>query len=242
MTPGMRILYLEDDPFQRDLAKGWMEAAGHFVHCASDGPSAIRFIERSSYDIAVLDWEVPSPSGIEVLRWIRRRGLDMPVMFLTSHGSEHELVTALGTGADDYLTKPVRRLELLARVAALGRRAGIAADDVRVLDVPPYRLDLKTAAIWLRDERLKLKPREAQLAMLLFRKRGQVVSRAEMFETVWGTQARVVSRTIDTHISRLRKLLRLDGTHGWNLRAVYQRGYCLAEVTGERRRPWTPQT
>jgi len=237
----MRVLYLEDDCFQRELAKGWLEAAGHLVQCVGDGSQAIKSIERDSFDIAVLDWEVPSPSGFDVLRWIRRRGLGIPVMFLTSHAGEEELVRALGSGADDFLAKPVRRLEFLARVAALGRRSGAAPEEMRFLEVPPYRLDLKTAAVWIGDERLRLKPREAQLAILLFRKRGEVVSRAEMFETVWGTQAKLMSRTIDTHVSRVRKLLRLDGFHGWNLHAVYQRGYRLAEVTPERPRPWTPR-
>lgn len=200
----MRILYLEDDPFQREVAKKWMEREGHCVLCVSDGAAAIRSIERDSFDIAVLDWQVPSPSGFEVLRWIRQRGLATPVMFLTSHREEPRVVAALGGGADDYLPKPVRQLEFLARIAALGRRAGVAFEELGFLDVPPYRFDLKTAAIWLAGERLKLKPREAQLALLLFRKRGQAVSRAEMFETVWGTQARLLSRTIDTHVSRLR--------------------------------------
>jgi len=236
----MRILYLEDDAFQRELAQGWMEAAGHCVQSVADGSEAIRSVERDSFDVAVLDWEVPSPSGFDVLRWIRRRGLGIPVMFLTSHADEHAVVSALRGGADDYLAKPIRRLEFLARIAALARRAGLAPEELRFLEVDPYRLDLKTGAVWIGDERVKLKPREAQLALLLFRKRGEVVSRAEMFETVWGTQAQLVTRTIDTHMSRLRKLLRLDGSHGWNLQAVYQRGYRLAEAT-ERQRPWTPR-
>jgi len=131
----MRVLYLEDDCFQRELAKGWLEAAGHLVQCVGDGSQAIKSIERDSFDIAVLDWEVPSPSGFDVLRWIRRRGLGIPVMFLTSHAGEEELVRALGSGADDFLAKPVRRLEFLARVAALGRRS----EDPAVRDQMPAR-------------------------------------------------------------------------------------------------------
>ena len=237
----MRVLYLEDDPFQRELTKDWLEGAGHSVQCVGDGSQAIRSIERDSFDIAVLDWGVPSPSGFEVLRWIRGRGLGIPVMFLTSHAAEQELVSALRGGADDYLAKPVRRLELLARIAALGRRAGLAPEEARFLEIPPYRLDVRTAVIWMGDERLKLKPREAQLAILLFRKRGEVVSRAEIFETIWGTRAQLVTRTIDTHVSRVRKLLRLDGSQGWKLLAVYQRGYRLAEAMPERARPWSPR-
>ena len=236
----MRILYLEDDPFQRELAKGWLEAAGHSVQCAGDGAAAIRSIERDSFDLAVLDWQVPAPSGLHVLRWIRQRGLGMPVMFVTSHCDEVDAVTALGSGADDYVAKPVKRPEFLARIAALGRRAGVDREDGRALEVPPYRLDVKTAAIWVSGEPVRLKPREAQLALLLFRKRGEVISRNEIVETVWGKREQLASRTVDTHMSRVRKLLRLDGSLGWKLEAVYLRGYRLAEACDDRPRPWSP--
>ena len=236
----MRILYLEDDRFQRDLAKAWLEAAGHSVHCIGDGAAAIRCIERDSFDLAVLDWAVPPPSGFQVLQWIRRRGLGIPVIFVTSHCAEADVVTALSHGADDYLTKPLKRLEFLARIAALGRRAGVESENLCTLEVPPYRLDVKPAAVWLNNQRVRLKPREAQLALLLFRKRGEVISRNEIVETVWGMPAQLASRTVDTHMSRLRKLLRLDGSHGWKLEAVYLRGYRLAQAREDRRRPWSP--
>ena len=233
----MRILFLEDDAFQRDLATGWMESAGHSVRCTGDGATAIRWIERDTFDLAVLDWEVPSPSGLEVLRWIRKRGLDTPVMFITSHDAESDVVAALDCGADDYLAKPVRRLEFLARVAALARRAGLDAAP-RTLELPPYRIDMKGAAIWLGGQQVRLKPREVQVAVLLFRRRGDIVSRKEMQETVWGTRADLISRSLDTHVSRLRKLLKLDGSCGWKLETVYQRGYRLVEAVPARLRGW----
>src|SRR4051812_33079731 len=160
-----------------------MEAAGHTVHCTAEGAAAIRRIERESFDLAVLDWEVPAPSGLDVLRWIRKRGLGTPVLFLTAHESEKEAVYALDSGADDYIAKPVGRLELLARIAALARRAGVGIGPQNGIELAPYRVDPKTGAIWLAGERVNLKPREAQVAVLLFRKRGEIVSRAEMMET-----------------------------------------------------------
>jgi DNA-binding response OmpR family regulator len=222
----MRILYLEDEPVQRQLAMQWMQTDGHNVRAVEDGREAIQAIERDSFDIAVLDWEVPPPTGADVLRWIRSRGLYIPVMFVTSHGDEKDIVAILESGADDYLVKPARRHELVARLRALARRAGLLSQD-RVVEVGPYRVDITSRAVYLNGEAVSMRPRAVDLAVLLFRKLGQVVSRAEIRESVWGTTSDLETRTIDTHVSMVRKALKLDGSHGLKLQAVYQHGYRL---------------
>jgi DNA-binding response OmpR family regulator len=226
----LRILYLEDEPLQRELATRWLEADGCSVHAVESGGDAIRAVERETFDIVVLDWEVPPPSGVEVLRWIRARGRATPVVFVTSRDTEEDIVTILGVGADDYFAKPLRRGEFLARMRALARRAGLGPADSATIELGPYRIDVARRAIWVEGEPVQLKPRATDLAILFFRKRGQVVSRAEIYESVWGRREKVDTRTADVHVSTVRKALRLDGSLGWRLSSVYQHGYRLEEL------------
>jgi DNA-binding response OmpR family regulator len=134
----------------------------------------------------------------------------------------------LRLGADDYLVKPLRRAEFLARVESLCRRASRFEAAFVTLDMPPYRVDFAANSISLGHRSIELRPRLMAIAMLLFQKHGQVVSRAEIYEKVWGTDFSVQTRTIDTHISQLRKALQLDGSHGLRLESIYQHGYRLS--------------
>ena len=222
----MRILHLDDDRLQLDLVRAWLEPAGHTVTSCSTGKDALKSVERETFDMAVLDWMVPDVSGEEVLRWIRARHRAMPVIFATSNDGEPEVAHILSIGADDYLVKPLRRLEFLARVGALARRA--AADLVdEAIEEPPYALDLRRRTVHLAGREVEVSPRMFDLAVLLFRRRGELVSRAHIYEHVWGRREDVQTRTVDTHVSRLRGALELDGRHGWRLASVYQLGYRL---------------
>ena len=224
----MRILLLEDDPLQLELAQSWLEGNGHSVTATSSGDAALKALERDSFDLAIFDWMVPGLSGQELLRWVRKRQKRLPVMFATARDDELEVATVLNLGADDYVVKPLRRLEFLARVDALGRRAGLLganADDP--FDIGPYHVDPRRRAISLAGRAIKMTPRMAEVALLLFRKRGELVSRAELYEQVWGQREALDSRTVDTHVSRLRQALELDGRHGWRLSSVYHHGYRL---------------
>lgn len=229
----MRILLLEDEPVQRSIATEWIRSGGHDVKAVEDGESAIRAVERDTFDLAVIDWEVPAPSGVEVLQWIRSRGLAIPVIFLTSHGDETEVAAILHSGADDYIVKPARRNVLLARIVAVGRRAGVDGGDA-IIEAGAYRIDTVNRTVALNGEPVAMSPREAEVAALLFRKRGRLVSRTEMYETLWGRRDEIDTRTVDTHVSRVRKRLTLDGTYGYRLRAVYQHGYRLEEPQDQR--------
>ena len=224
----MRILLLEDDPLQLELAQSWLEGNGHSVTATSSGDAALKALERDSFDLAIFDWMVPGLSGQELLRWVRKRQKRLPVMFATARDDELEVATVLNLGADDYVVKPLRRLEFLARVDALGRRAGLVGADVdEPFDCGPYHVDPRRRAISLGGRAIKMTPRMAEVALLLFRKRGELVSRMQLYEQVWGQREALDSRTVDTHVSRLRQALELDGRHGWRLSSVYHHGYRL---------------
>jgi DNA-binding response OmpR family regulator len=226
----MKILHLDDDRFLLDLARGWLEEAGHHVTSCEAGAEAIRAIQKERFELAILDWRIPDVAGDEVLRWIRSNQPRMPVIFATSLDEEEEVARILDMGADDYLVKPLRRVEFLARVAAVGRRAGI--DGQAAIEVPPYVVDARGRAITLSGHPVKLSPRLFDLAHLLFARRGELVTRAQIYLQVWGHPETAESRTVDTHMSRLRQVLELDGRHGWKLASVYQQGYRLEPTQG----------
>jgi len=147
------------------------------------------------------------------------------VIFLTASGEESDIIEGLAAGADDYVVKPPKQGELLARVAAVLRRRGGDTEAGDVLELPPYRIDAKRRVISVNGEPVELTQREYELACYLFRRQGRIVSRDALLENVWNLASDVSTRTVDTHISRLRKKLGLSGENGWRLTAVYQHGY-----------------
>lgn len=228
----MRIALLEDDADQAQLIGAWLAEAGHQCHHADDGKGFLRTALRDSFDMLILDWVVPDMPGIEVLRRYRESEQGYtPVLFVTAKDREQDIVEALEAGADDYMTKPVRALELSARVRALGRRArgGRKADELP--DTAPYEIDTVRETIRLEDETVELTHREYELAVFLFQKAGRVVSRDHILEAIWGMHGQQLNtRTVDTHVSRLRKKLRIGEQTGWKLSAIYQHGYRLEKL------------
>ena len=184
-------------------------------------------MRRDSFDLYVLDWIVPELSGIEVLHKLRDEMNDnTPVIVATVKDKEQSIVRALEAGADDYLVKPARRAEMLARVAAILRRAGTGISQENDFDIKPYVLDINKQIATLYGKEIKLTNREFGLAVLLFRNSGKLLSRGHILEAIWGIDSSNVStRTIDTHVSRLRKKLKLNESTGWKLTSVYQHGY-----------------
>jgi two-component system, OmpR family, response regulator RegX3 len=227
----MRIALLEDDRDQIALLRGWLEGAGHSLHAYERGRDFLRDIARESFDVFLLDWMIPDKSGTEVLAWIRANLKErVPVLFVTSRDSEEDIVEVLQSGADDYLVKPLRKMELLARIDAVVRRARPGGAEEEVAEYGHYRVDLTRRAITRSGEPIELTQKDFDLALFLFRNQGRLLSRGHIFEAVWGQSTEINTRTIDTHVSRLRTRLGLMPENGWRLGAVYQHGYRLEHL------------
>ena len=229
----MRIAILEDDADQAELTKLWLMDADHTVDCYGDAAGFLRAVRRDSFDLYVLDWMLPDLSGIEVLEKLRNSMDDYtPVVIVTAKDEEQSIVRGLEAGADDYLVKPVRHAELVARVAAVLRRVSGNKPEEEALDVKPYTLNLANNTIGLGGDKISLTNREFELALFFFRNAGKMVSRNHMLESIWGIENKSVStRTVDTHVSRLRKKLKLNEDNGWVLSSIYQHGYRLERAS-----------
>ena len=234
----MRIAILEDDPSQADLIRVWLVGAGHACHIYGRGREFTRAMMRESFDLLVLDWELPDQfHGDQVLAWVRANIRDhIPVLFTTARDTEQDIVQALKAGADDYLIKPLRRGEVLARVEALGRRARPQIRAEEKLRAGDLEIDIDRRVILRLGEPVELTQKDFDLAVFLFRNIGNLVSSGHILESVWGRSPDINTRTVDTHVSRLRTKLRLVPENGWRLAAVYQHGYRLEPV---RDRPGT---
>ena len=226
----MRIALLEDDRDQILLLRGWLEGAGHSVHAYERGGDFLREVARESFDVFLLDWMIPDKSGMEVLDWVRANLKEsVPVLFVTARDAEEDIVSVLQAGADDYMVKPLRKAELIARINAVARRTRPAAHDA-VTEYGEYRIDTVRRSISRRGEEIDLTHKDFDLAVFLFRNLGRLLSRGHIFEAVWGQSAEINTRTIDTHVSRLRTRLSLTPENGWRLVAVYQHGYRLERL------------
>jgi DNA-binding response OmpR family regulator len=233
-TPGApRIAVLEDDPSQAKLVQHWIASQGYACRVFDRGHDILQALLRETYDLAVLDWRVPDLSGEEVLRALRKsRKEPLPVLFTTGRNREEDIVHALKIGADDYLTKPLRRLEFLARVEALLRRFhGPERETEQPVEAGPFRIDPHGRTLHKDEVLIELTQKEFEMALLLFRSVGRLLSRSYLLDTVWGISADVSTRTVDTHASQLRTKLGLYPEHGWRLSAVYQHGYRLERIS-----------
>lgn len=229
----MRIVILEDDRDQADLLQAWLEESDHQVTVYGDGTAFIRGYKQDSYDLVLLDWMVPNATGIEVLRHLRNH-LDnlVPVVFITQRDAEEDIVMALEAGADDYMAKPVRQLETMARVNAIARRVGFGdANTADVYEHDPYKIDTKLREVSINNEVIEMTQKEYELTLFLFKNIGRVISRGHLLEMVWGTSSQLNTRTVDTHVSRLRSKLAMDQQDNWQLTSVYRHGYRLENNT-----------
>jgi two-component system response regulator RegX3 len=223
----MRIALLEDDRDQAALVEMWLADASFDIASYPTGEAFLGAIRQERYDLYILDWLLPGVTGLDVLRSLRGGARDStPVLFVTQFDAEEKVVEALEAGADDYVAKPVTRAVLLARVRALLRRAG---------DQPPaeptvgvYRIDAAARCVHVRDNAVQLTEREFELARYLFARVGRVVTRDELLREVWRVNAEgLETRTIDTHVSKLRRKLDLNAEHGLRLQSIYNHGYRL---------------
>lgn len=222
-----RILVVEDSA---DIALGLknnLEIEGYDVALAFDGPAGLAAARGDRFDLIVLDLILPGMDGLRLLRTLREGGDHTPVVILTARGQEEDKVRGLRLGADDYITKPFGVLELLARVEAVLRRLRPRPATGPVERFGPIEVDPGTRTVRHAEGEIALTPKEFDLLAALLDARGTVVPRSTLMERVWGYQADVLSRTLDTHVAELRrKLEEVPGAAGWIL-TVRKVGYRL---------------
>ncbi|MFC4622355.1 response regulator transcription factor [Comamonas nitrativorans] len=223
----MRIAILEDDPQQLQMMEQVVLGMGHTCQGYPTGAQLVKELRRESFDLLVLDWELPDTSGPEVAAWTRQElGSELPIIIVTLRSEEADIVQGLQSGADDFMTKPLRVAEFKARLQALLRRAHPASTE-EVQQFGPYRFDRSSLSVQFGAATVSLTHREFALGLLLFQNPGRLMSRDYLREAVWGQNAEVLSRTLDTHISRLRQQLQLRPGSQYAIMAVYGLGYRL---------------
>lgn len=228
----MRIALLEDDPDQAALVRTWLEEAGHLVSHLPDGKAFLKHVARESYDLFLLDWNTPTLNGDAVLDWVRANiQAPVPVMFMTARTGEEDIVVALQKGADDYLTKPLRKGEMLARVHALERRSRKEYQQKEVLEVDDIRIDVAHRRVSRGEQVVEMTLKEFDLTLFLFRHLGQLLSRGHILESIWGRNPDLNTRTVDTHVSRIRNKLGLNTEGPLRLSSVYFYGYRLERLS-----------
>jgi DNA-binding response OmpR family regulator len=222
----LRIALLEDDSSQAELVSHWLRTAGmECVHYAT-GTAFRAGILRDDPGLILIDWILPDDDGLAVLKWLRSTPqVVAPIMFVTSRAEEASLVQALEHGADDYLVKPLRQGETLARINALLRRSRARPAGAVVLG--EVQIDVNGRRAQVGPTAVDLTERETLLAAYLLRNHGRLLTRQQMLEEVWQGSVDPGSRTVDTHISRLRSKLRLTPENGFSLITVYHKGYRL---------------
>ena len=226
-TQKPRVLVVEDDPALAVMLRYNLEKLGYQVDEAADGQEALLRITEAAPDIVLLDWMLPSLSGLEVCRQIRRRPQtrDMPVIMLTARMEEQDSIRGLNTGADDYITKPFSIDALSARMRALLRRAHPAPTE-RALRFHDIALDPGEHRVQRNGRAVHVGPTEYRLLEFLLRHPRRVFSREDLLNAVWGADIHVEARTVDVHIRRLRKALNGPGEADL-VRTVRSAGYAL---------------
>ena len=223
----MHIGILEDDPSQQELYKLWFGTAQHSCACYGSAADFIAAVRKEKFDLLLLDWMLPESSGEAVLKWVRQNiGWDLPVIFITARDNEVDIVTALRNGADDYVVKPPKYLELLARIESLSRRSRAPA----VIDLGHYAINQDQRTITVDGKPVELTQKEYELACYMLLHPGKLLSRVHLLEKLWGLNADVDTRTVDTHVSRIRRKLGIGPERGWQIVPVYGYGYRIERL------------
>ena len=227
-----RILIVEDEPGLRLALKDELEFEGFDVDLAGDGLAGCTAILTGRFDLVLLDVMLPGRNGFQVCEDVRARGIRTPIVLITARDQEADKIRGLGLGADDYVTKPLSLAEVVARIRAVLRRSAPApASDV--LEAPPIKVDLRRHSAYKDARELQLTQTEFRILALLVRRAGEVVSRDEFLQQVWGDDVYVTHRTVDTHVAALRKKIEDDVDHPACILSVRNVGYRLhGNLTG----------
>ena len=228
-----RILLVEDDEAMAVALQDGFRYEGHEVTRAADGEEGLRLAEEQPPQILILDVMLPKMTGLEVCKRLRAKGSKLPIIMLTARGQEIDKVLGLKLGADDYVTKPFSFMELMARVEAVLRRsdpnaAGAAGEDA-IYQLGDVLVDVARHEASKNGEPLALTPKEFRLLGFFIEHVGKVVSREDLLDAVWGYDTIPFTRTVDTHIAKLRKKIEDDPSDPRHLVTVHRLGYKLVE-------------
>ncbi len=225
-----RILVIEDNQNLVFGLRTSLEIAGYEVQAAADGRAGLAAARTAAPDLVILDLMLPAMDGYTVLQALRAEGFAAPILILTARADEADKVRGLTLGADDYVTKPFGVRELLARVEALLRRAqGAARPASSPARFGAVVVDPATRSVTRRGQAVVLAPKEFDLLLALLGRGGAVASRLSLLREVWGYDAEVVSRTVDTHILELRRKLEDDPARPKHILTVRKAGYRLEQ-------------
>lgn len=224
----MRLLLIEDDPNLSAALVEILADCKYSVDTADDGEDGQNMAETGIYDLIILDRMLPNKEGVQVLKELRAQGIQTPVLILTARDTVENKVEGLDAGADDYLVKPFATKEFLARVRALSRRQPeqIPTDKLQVASLT---LDILRCEAIIRSETIRLTYKESQLLEVFIRKKGQVVTKDQILDKVWGPDAAVEMNNIEIYIHYLRKKLHPENS-GIEIETIRGIGYCLKEV------------
>ncbi|MGH8853445.1 MAG: response regulator transcription factor [Telluria sp.] len=227
----MKIAVLEQDRSQAELICQVLTAAGHSCQAHDNARDFLAQLRRENTDMLVMDWKVADMDGPEVLRRAKEKmAANAPAMFLVGSNAEDDIIAGVSAGADDYLVKPLRRGELVARVSALLRRAYPSQNSAEQLQFGPFTFETRPGRLLKDGSIIDVTQKEFSLALLFFRNIGRPLSRAYIHESVWVRDTDVPSRTMDTHVSRVRNKLSLRPENGFRLVPVYSYGYRLEKL------------
>jgi DNA-binding response OmpR family regulator len=200
-----KVLIVEDDPSMAVALRDGFEYEGYQVQVARDGTEGLRLASGKELDLIILDVMLPNLSGLDVCKQLRNSGSDLPIIMLTARGQEIDKVLGLKIGADDYVTKPFSFMELMARVEALLRRSKKPEGNLHVVRFGDVMLDFRRFEAFKQDQPIALSPREFKILKYLIEHRGEVVSREQLLDVVWGYDNFPLTRTVDMHIAKLRQ-------------------------------------
>jgi DNA-binding response OmpR family regulator len=226
---GIRLAILDNDPKYLDLIAAAGRYAGYSCHTFSNARQLLRNLRQESYDLLLVDWKLPSMSGPKLIAEIIATQADarhFPIIIVTHQTEEHDIVSGLISGADDYIAKPVRMNELAARICALLRRSH-PTDLEEVLVHGPYKLSKRTNLFEQDGEALCLTNKEFALAWRLFSRIGTLLSRQDLIENIWGIKSDINTRRLDTCVCTLRQKMNLRSSASLRIRSIYSIGYRL---------------
>ena len=236
MDTAKKILLVEDDRDIAGLLQLNLRDEGYQIVHEEDGAKALLHLEKTDWDAVILDLMLPNVDGLEICRRIRQMTRYLPVIIISARTSETHRVLGLEMGADDYLAKPFSVLELVARVKALFRRQAAMGRDIRLgtgsIDCHSLTIDPLSREVRLRGEEVDLTPREFDLLWWFARHPGDVFSRLDLLNKVWGYQHEGYEHTVNTHINRLRMKIEKDAAAPEIILTVWGKGYKFA-VAGD---------